>query len=75
MAIFEALAIDSSSLDANQALASFRLSQCKPDIAAEIILTVFEKVKKLREKEHSKTVLNMIDDDEEVDSTEGFLHA
>ncbi len=56
-AILDALAIDASSLDANQALASFRLSQCKPDLASEAIIKVFNGVKEIRLREHSKSIL------------------
>ena len=54
-----ALEVDGESLDALQALASIRISQCRPDEAATIILDVYNKIEPKLEYHQNRPILEM----------------
>lgn len=61
-AIKLALEVDSESLDAQQALASVRISQCRPDEAATIIEGVYNKIEPKLEYHQNRPILEIAQD-------------
>ena len=56
-AVSAALEVDPTSLDANQALVSLRLSQNRKEEACSIMEAVYGRCKALRDRLHSRTVV------------------
>ena len=60
--------MDPTSIDANQALVSLKLSQNKNADAAQLIQTVYAQVKHIRDKARERTVIDEIMGNEIADS-------
>jgi hypothetical protein len=74
--ITKAFEYDADSLDANQALASLRLSQCRTNEASAIMTTVYQRVKSLRNIIRSRTIeeeLAKASNENELNSGERIL--
>ena len=56
--VSQALVVDPDSLDGQQVLANLRISQCRTTEAAEIIEKLYQKIKSIREKLASRTVID-----------------